>query len=234
MSNCNTNPTNDSCSITDEGCKTGDSVENLAEYWCSKYTDVDITKLGWYEIESKPSLDLIAQCNLKKEAQIFNAGVGASTLIDSLLKEGYKNLTANDISSCALNKIKARIGAKKDTVSWIVDDLVNPTKLNDLPQLDLWNDRAVLHFFLEEEDQQKYFDLLHAKVKKDGFVILAAFNLDGAMSCSGLPVMRYNASLLAFKLGKNYRLLKAFDYEYKMPNGEIRNYVYTLFQRESV
>ncbi|MEE9349106.1 MAG: class I SAM-dependent methyltransferase [Flavobacteriaceae bacterium] len=221
----------ESCNITNKGCKTTSETENLGEYWCAMYTDTDITKSGWYETESKPSLELIEQCNLKKDATILNVGVGASTLIDSLLDKNFSNLIANDISSCALNKIKNRIGREKNKVQWLVDDLTKPTILNDLPQLDLWNDRAVLHFFLDEKDQETYFNLLLKKVKKGGFAIIAAFNLDGATSCSGLPVLRYNASLLEVKIGSDFKLLKAFDYAYKMPNGEIRNYVYTLFQR---
>ena len=230
---CDINPKEiASCSLGDVGCKTTNEIENLGEYWCAMYTNTDITKLGWYETESKPSLDLIEQCNLKKDAKIFNVGVGSSTLIDSLLDKGYSNLIANDISSCALNKIKPRIENHKNKVDWIVDDLTTPSVLNNLPQLDLWNDRAVLHFFLDENDQKAYFNLLHKKVKKGGFVIIAAFNLNGATSCSGLPVLRYNASLLEVKIGTDYNLLKAFDYEYIMPNGEVRNYVYTLFQKK--
>ena len=221
-----------SCSITDKGCRTTvNPNENLGEYWCGKYTDVDYKKLGWYEEESKPSLDLIEACNLPKNAVIFNVGAGATTLIDSLLAKGYTNLIANDISSCALNNIKKRIGEKQSKVQFIVDDLVHPTELNDLPKVDLWNDRAVLHFFTDEKDQKAYFDLLHQKVKKGGFVILSEFNLQGATECSGLPVKRYDAKMLQEKLGNEYRLLQQFDYDYTMPSGEIRKYIYTLFQR---
>jgi len=222
-----------SCSISDSGCKTSNSIENLGEYWCGKYTDTDYKTLGWYEEKSTPTLELIEESKVNKSAVIFNVGAGSTTLIDDLLKQGYTNLIANDISSCALNKIKTRIGDQKENVQWIVDDLVNPTKLNELPQVDIWNDRAVLHFFTEEKDQQTYFNLLNKKVKKGGFVILAEFNLEGATICSGLPVKRYDAKLLQEKLGTNFNLLKSFDYNYKMPNGEIRKYAYTLFQRVS-
>ncbi len=230
--NCSTEkPT--SCSITDKGCRISNNKENLGEYWCTMYTDADITKLGWYEAESTPSLELINKTNAKKDAAIFNVGAGATTLIDDLLKQGYSNLIANDISSCALHKIKTRIGNAKDTVQWIVDDLVNPTELQNLPQIDIWNDRAVLHFFTEEKDQKTYFNLLKQKVKPNGFVILAAFNLEGATSCSGLPVKRYNAQMLQEKLGNNFQLLQAFNHDYTMPNGDIRKYIYTLFQKNN-
>jgi cyclopropane fatty-acyl-phospholipid synthase-like methyltransferase len=220
-----------SCSITDKGCKTSNSKEHLGEYWCAMYTDVDITKLGWYEDESTPSLQLIENSKVAKNAAILNVGAGSTTLIDSLVEKGYTHLIANDISSCALNKIKHRIGAKQEEVTWIVDDLVNPTELKKMPQVDVWNDRAVLHFFVDERDQDAYFELVNQKVKKNGFVILAVFNLEGATMCSGLPVKRYDAKMLQEKLGKGYLLKESFNYIYTMPNGDDRNYVYTLFQK---
>jgi hypothetical protein len=109
--------------------------------------------------------------------------------------------------------------------------LVHSILLNDLPKVDVWNDRAVLHFFTEKKEQDTYFELLHKKVKKGGFVILAEFNLQGATMCSGLPVKRYDVKMLQESLGKDYLLLKHFDYDYQMPSGEIRKYIYTLFKR---
>lgn len=229
---CGTNSDYQSCSFTNKGCKTSNNTENLGEYWCGKYTDVDYTKLGWYEKQSTPSLDLILKTKVAKNALIFNVGAGATTLIDDLLQHGYSNLIANDISSCALNNIKQRLGEKQNQVQFIVDDLVNPTKLNKLPKVDVWNDRAVLHFFIDEKDQDPYFRLLKGKLNNKGFVILAEFNLEGAATCSGLPVKRYSAQMLQEKLGKEFTLITNFDYDYTMPSGAIRKYVYTLFQRK--
>jgi cyclopropane fatty-acyl-phospholipid synthase-like methyltransferase len=204
----------------------------LGEYWQNIYDDVDITKLGWYEDESTQSLQLIEKCNVAKNALILNVGAGSTTLIDSLIKRNYTNIIANDISSYALNKIKNRIGEKHGSVQWIADDLVNPIELNNIQLVDLWNDRAVLHFFVDEKDQDAYFKFINEKVKKNGFVILAVFNLEGANMCSGLPVKRYNAEMLQEKLGSTYILKESFDHMYTMPNGEDRSYVYTLFQRK--
>jgi len=229
---CNTDKKETSCSITDKGCRTTvNPTENLGEYWCGKYTNVDYKTLGWYEEISEPSLRLIKESGVEKDAIIFNSGAGATTLIDSLLDEGYTNLIANDISSCALNNIKKRIGEKQKNVQFIVDDLVNPTELKKLKKVDLWNDRAVLHFFIKEKDQDAYFKLLNDKVKKGGYVILSEFNLQGATKCSGLPVKRYDSKMLQDKLGDKYQLIREFDYDYTMPSGEIRKYVYALFKR---
>lgn len=229
--NCNTTKENISCSITDSGCKTSESKENLAEYWCGKYTATDYKKLGWYEKESTPSIELINETKVSKESTIFNAGAGSTTLIDDLLEQGYTNLIANDISSCALNNIKKRIDDNQNLVQFITDDLVNPTTLKDMPIIDVWNDRAVFHFFTDEKDQKAYLDLLNKKIAPNGFVIFSEFALNGAKKCSGLDVKRYDEKMLQDKLGTDFKLLKYFNHTYIMPNGQERPYIYTLFQK---
>jgi len=225
-----------SCSIIDKGKSCCNSevreTKHAVAHWQQIYKDADITKLGWYEDESIPSLQLIEKCNIAKDAVILNVGAGSTTLIDSLIKRNYTNLIANDISNYALKKIKARVGDAKQNIQWIVDDLVNAIELKSIPKVDIWNDRAVLHFFVEEKEQDAYFKLVNEKVKKNGFIIIAVFNTEGANMCSGLPIKRYNVEMLQEKLGATYILEKSFDYIYKMPNGEVRNYIYTLFRRE--
>ena len=229
------NTQNDSSHISDNSKNrvTSDvnGTKNSSNHWHDVYKDADITKLGWYENESTPSLQLIEKCNLAKKDLILNVGAGSTTLIDSLLEYGYTNLIANDISGKSLNTIKDRLGKKQHFVKWIVDDIINPTELEKIPQVDLWNDRAVLHFFVEEKDQDAYFDLLDQKVCKNGYAILAVFNLEGAKRCSGLPVKRYSVNMLQEKLGSRYILKESFNYIYTMPNGEDRDFVYTLFQK---
>jgi hypothetical protein len=158
-------------------------------------------------------------------------GAGATTLVDELLKQGFDHIIANDLSATALQKLQARLGDDNQKVTWVIDDLTQPLELNELAKVDLWHDRAVLHFFNDEKDQHTYFNLLKKLVNKNGFVIIAAFNLNGATSCSGLPVHRYDAHMLQEKLGNDFLLLEAFDYTYTMPSGNTREYVYTLFQR---
>jgi len=212
-------------------CNTSSKKNSSDAHWDGVYTKNDVAKLGWYEDESTPNLDLIKACNLNKNDTVLSVGSGATTLIDSLVSLGYTNIIANDISDVALAEIKTRLCKNQSEVSFVVDNLVHPTVLLNLPQVKLWNDRAVLHFFVEESDQKAYFNLLKSKVALGGYVILAEFNLEGATKCSGLPVKRYDASLLADKLGADFKLLKDFDYVYTMPSGDKRNYVYTLFKR---
>ena len=207
----------------------------MKAHWEKVYENNSVDELGWYENRPEPSLQLIENCKLSRSAAILNVGAGATTLVDELLGMGYLNIIANDISSEALKELQQRIGpAQSKMVRWLVDDLTHPVELHSLEQVDLWHDRAVLHFFQDPLEQNAYFDLLRKLVKKNGFVIIAAFNLNGAMKCSGLPVFRYDADMLQAQLGEGFVLKDAFDYTYKMPSGDLREYVYTLFQRESL
>jgi SAM-dependent methyltransferase len=215
------------CSSTEKSTE-----NNLTSHWDKTYTR-EIEKLGWYEENPEQSLNLIEKCKLNKDASILNVGAGASTLIDELVKSGYENIIANDLSSKALEKLKERLGNNSSKVKWIVDDLTQPTQLNHLGEIDLWHDRAVLHFFNEPAEQNSYFELIQKLVKKEGFVIIASFNLDGAEKCSGLYVFRYNKEMIQKRLGSDFELIEAFDHTYKMPSGDTREYVYTLFQRKN-
>jgi len=200
-------------------------------HWNNAYNKTEVNKLGWYEENLEPSLRLINKCNLNPDASILNVGAGATTLIDELLKQGFTKVIANDLSKTALEKLKERLGEKRQNIKWIIDDLTNPTKLINLNKIDLWHDRAVLHFFNDENEQDTYFNLVKTLVKNNGYVIIATFNLDGATKCSGLHVHRYNQQMLQEKLGEGFELLEAFDYTYTMPSGDTRAYVYTLFRK---
>ena len=224
----------DSCDINSKnscGCGS-ESVEKSIDFqshWDAAYTNNPIEQLGWYETDLTPAIQLIEQSQLPKSARILNIGAGATTLIDELLSLGFSNLIATDISSVALEALAERVGEKNLEI--IIDDLTEPSTLKNIGHVDLWIDRAVLHFFTEEKDRNTYFDLLKNTVKKGGFVIIAEFNLEGALKCSGLDVYRYSAEMIADNLGDEFEILESFDYVYTMPKGGLRPYVYTLFQR---
>ena len=208
-------------------CKTID----FTDHWNKAYIKNPTEKLGWFEKKSQQTLDLIKESKLDKNAAILNVGSGSSTLIDNLLEEGFSNIYANDLSENSLKSLKNRIG-ESNKVQFIVDDLLNSEKINKLKNIDLWNDRAVLHFFLNDDEIKAYFRLLKQVLKPNGFVIIAIFNENGAEKCCGLPLKRYNTAMLQNELGQEFKLLKSFNYTFINPYGGERPYIYTLFQRQ--
>ncbi|MDG2194633.1 MAG: class I SAM-dependent methyltransferase [Polaribacter sp.] len=218
---------------TEGDCQSSNKI-NYTDHWDAAYSKTTTDSLGWYEENSTPTLQLIEACQLPKEAAILNVGSGSSTLIDDLLDLKYSNVIASDLSLQALSQLKNRLKATAENVQYIVDDLTNSTALKHLKNIDLWNDRAVLHFFLTEKERTAYFDLLKHIVKKEGFVIIATFAKEGAKKCCGLDVYRYNTAMLQESLGTDFELLETFDYTFINPNGDPRPYVYALFKRVNI
>ena len=201
------------------------------EHWNNAYQNNVVENLGWFEDDPVASFDLIEKCNLSKDALIFNAGAGATTLITLLLEKGYSNILVNDISSLALNKLKNSIDSNSN-VRFFVDDLTNPITLLDVKNIDLWHDRAVLHFFTSKDQQLSYFNLLKKIVREGGYVIFSEFGIDGAKKCCGLDIVNYSEKMLQDRLGEEFTLLESFNHQYNHPsNGNTRKYIYTLFKR---
>lgn len=206
--------------------------ESMKEHWNEIYEALDIDELPWQEEIPEPSIKLLSKCRIDKDEAVLDVGAGASIFVDYLIDQGFSNIIAADISEIALNKIKERLGKEKaSAVKWIVDDLTHPVYLQNLRDISVWHDRAVLHFLLEESQQQKYLSTLKKIVKNGGYVIIAAFSLKGAKKCSGLDVKNYDQNMLAEFLGEDFSLIEYFDYTFTMPSGRLRPYMYTLFQR---
>ena len=205
---------------------------SMKEHWNEIYAALDVDELTWYEESPEPSIRLLSKCHINKDEFILDIGAGASTFIDYLIDQGFSNIIAADISEIALNKLKERLGEEKSSlVKWIVDDITQPIHIQNLREIAVWHDRAVLHFLLEEKQQRMYSTILKKVMRKGGYVIIAAFSLEGATRCSGLSVERYDQNILARFLGKDFSLLEYFNYIHYMPSGEPRPYIYTLFQK---
>lgn len=85
--------------------------------WETIYETKEPTNVSWFQPHLQKSLASIESANLNADAQIIDVGGGASTLIDDLLRKGFKNLTVLDISANSLEKTKARLGDKAALVS---------------------------------------------------------------------------------------------------------------------
>lgn len=208
-------------------------IKDYTKHWEEVYQTKKDEQLGWFEDFPETTIQLIEKCHLNPDATILNVGAGTSTLIDALLERGFTNIIANDLSKAALQKLELRILKNYDfRLNCLVDDLTKPKALLQLQNIDLWIDRAVLHFFLLDEEQKAYFNIIKKVVSKKGYVLIAVFSLEGAEKCSGLPLQRYNAEMIQDHLGSEFKLVEAFDHIYINPSGSERPYIYTLFQRQ--
>jgi len=87
------------------------------KHWESIYETKEPTEVSWFQTHLQKSLALIDSANLNTDARIIDVGGGASTLVDDLLRKGFKDLTVLDISAKALEKTKERLGNKAHFVT---------------------------------------------------------------------------------------------------------------------
>lgn len=205
----------------------------IKTHWNNVYSSSSVNQLGWYEDKPSVSLELIERCSINKHDPILDVGSGATTLIDFLVNQQYQRIIALDISEIAIEKLQTRLSAEKASqVQWLIGDITNPTTFLELRDIAIWHDRALLHFLTEFEQQQAYLSNLKRVVRDGGFVIIATFAKEGASQCSGLNVKRYDHQSLAAFLGEEFELKESVDFEYQMPSGSMRPYVYGRFQKK--
>lgn len=222
----------DSCSTDDKSCccPSDEEITDAKAHWNNIYSTIENEKLEWYEDKAEESRALIEKCDLSKDALIMNIGAGTTTLINELLSSGFNNIYATDISNVALDKLKKTLTVN-NSVKLIEDDLVNSSEVKNLSNIDLWHDRAVLHFFTKEKEIKAYFNLVNATVRPGGYAIIAPFNKLGTDQCSGFTVRQYDEEMLKTELGENFKLIHSFNHEYTSPTGNKKNFIYSLFQK---
>jgi hypothetical protein len=100
-----------------------------------------------------------------------------------------------------------------------------------VPQVGVWHDRAVFHFLTSVDDRSRYVWRLRQAVKTGGHAIVATFALDGPVSCSGLPVVRYSSERLAEELGADFFVVDSRAEKHETPFGTVQPFCWTLFRR---
>ena len=176
------------------------------QHWNAIFLAKTNPELGWYERDVAQTLKFLDLIPESRTATIFLPGAGTSVLVDELVSRGAR-LILNDISDEALKKLKKRIGNNQDGVIWLHHDISKPIP-DGLPQADIWIDRAVLHFLLNEAEIEGYFRNLRSLLRQGGFALLAEFSTTGAPKCAGLDLHRYSLEELTARLGEGFDLIK--------------------------
>jgi SAM-dependent methyltransferase len=202
---------------------------NRKEHWEHVYASKPTDRLGWYKPSLETSLAWIRELGLKPDAPIIDVGCGASTLVDELLHEGYRAITALDISQQALSALRGRLGEREAKVKWLIADITRA----ELPRehYELWHDRAVFHFLIEAKERRRYRDKLLTALQPDGHLIIGVFAPEAPSKCSGLPVARYDHERLANTVGNELELIRHHKEMHITPGGVEQMYLYCLFRR---
>lgn len=199
------------------------------DHWEKVYSTKTPDGVSWFQPHADMSMRLIRDSGLSRYAAIIDVGGGASTLVDDLLADGYRNLTVLDLSGAALAESHRRMGVRGDSVRWMEADI---TRVQFEPySLDLWHDRAVFHFLTSEEDRAAYVKQVLRALKPGGHVIMATFGTHGPTQCSGLPVMRYAPDELHAEFGEAFTLLSHEEQLHHTPFGTDQQFIYCMCRK---
>jgi SAM-dependent methyltransferase len=199
------------------------------EHWEKVFSTKQETEVSWYEPKPETSIHFFIKNNIPKDAKIIDVGGGDSYLIDNLIALGYINLFLLDISFNAIERLKNRLGANAEKVTFIVSDI-----LDFQPKItfDVWHDRASFHFLTSENEVAVYKMLVYNSIATNGFLFLGTFSENGPLKCSGLNVTQYSEPKLESVFGSFFDKIKCFEVIHQTPFDTIQNFIFCNFKKK--
>ncbi|WP_323785347.1 class I SAM-dependent methyltransferase [Thalassovita sp.] len=198
--------------------------------WEDVYRSKDEAEVSWFEKRPEISLDLIAQSGIAPDVALIDIGAGASRLTDCLLEQGFRDLTALDLSQAALTATRDRL-PEDAPVTWIAGDVLRWTPEK---RYALWHDRAAFHFLTDPADQAAYRDKLIEALVEGGYAVIGTFAPDGPDKCSGQVIEKYDTDKLMALLGPEFRLIDSRRHTHVTPGGTEQRFFYALVQNRPV
>lgn len=196
------------------------------EHWDRVWREREPTGVSWYRPEPGTSLAFIEEADPPAGARVLDVGGGVTTLAGALLERGFRPAVL-DISREGLERARARLGERADEVEWIRADV---TRFDPPRRWDVWHDRAVLHFLVEEVDREAYRRALLRALESGGVAVIATFAPEGPDRCSGLPVRRYGIEDLATWLAPELAAEAWTTEDHVTPSGSTQQFLVARFR----
>lgn len=203
--------------------------QSTPQHWDTAYAQGDTTR-GWYQSQASVSMGLLRQAGIALDASILDIGAGASVFVDDLLAAGFSDVTVLDQSPIGLQIAQERLADRADDVTWIVDDL---RQWSPPRRFDVWHDRAVAHFLLEDTDRQAYRRTLMAATHIGSHVIIGVFGPQGPTMCAGLPVRRHTIDDVSALLGPAFEITSTATIDHVRPDGDTQQYLWSTAIRHT-
>jgi ubiquinone/menaquinone biosynthesis C-methylase UbiE len=201
--------------------------ESRQRHWDTVYSGGPTEERGWYE-PTPSTLDLVFRHSDPTDG-VIDIGAGDSALPSMLLGKGYQDITMLDVSDVALERSRRRLGGHGSTVSWVRADV---TEWVPDRTWDVWHDRAVFHFLIDEADRKAYLNVARTAVVPGGRLIVATFSPDGPDRCAGLPVRRHSGEDLVAAFSPDFEPVEVVDIEPASTIGDRRPYVAAVLRRQ--
>lgn len=196
-------------------------------YWDDVYSRTEVVDRSWTESESLEVAELVELLDLARDAAVVDIGAGTSAFIREMVRRGYEDLTAVDISATALDEARRIVGSSAP-VTWLVSDV---TRWEPTRRFALWHDRAALHFLTDESQIERYWDVARRALERDAHALVSTFAEDGPTSCSGLAVRRWSLDELSERVRPDFSVVATRRIEHRTPWGAIQPFNTWLLRR---
>jgi SAM-dependent methyltransferase len=203
---------------------------NRAAHWNAVYDTKGEDGVSWYQAVPTVTLELLDALRVGRAASVIDLGGGASVVVDHLLAREFTDVSVLDVSKVALDNTRARLGPNAERVHWLHRDIFD--WVPERP-FDLWHDRAVFHFLIDEDERESYLQVLRSGVAPGGRVVVATFDAHGPTHCSGLPVLRYGAAELAQVFAPHFDLVDTRSEEHLTPAGLVQPFTWVALSPSS-
>jgi hypothetical protein len=203
-------------------------MANTKQHWENIYTNKSDNEVSWFQEKPQTTLKLIEKYTFNdKSISIADIGGGNSILTLELVEKGFSNISVLDISAKALDRNRERV--KNVPIKWIECDVLTCNELNNLT---IWHDRAVLHFLTNKDEIKKYVQIATKAIIANGYLIIGAFSETGPDNCSGLPVIKYSESLLKKVFEKDFDLVECFEETHTTPFNSKQNFIWGVLRKK--
>ncbi len=198
------------------------------QHWENVFATKQENEVSWYQPKPETSIRFFIVNEIPKDAKIIDIGGGDSYLIDNLIELGYQNLFLLDISENAIERIKNRLGAKAENVTFIVSDILD---FQPETTFGVWHDRASFHFLTTENEVATYKKLVSNSIAPNGFLFLGTFSENGPLKCSGLEIMQYSEAKFETIFGTDFEKIKCFEENHQTPFDTTQNFIFCEFKK---
>lgn len=199
-------------------------------HWEQVWETRDHEETSWFQTDPEVSLAIIDALGVTPERGFIDVGCGASHLVDRLLGRGVREIHLLDVSARALAQVKSRLGgsAGAEGVRYHAVDLLD---LDPAPVVDVWHDRAMLHFLREAADRRTYAEVATTAVRSGGVLIVGGFAPDGPERCSDLEVCRSDADGIAELFSDGFELIHSDQLVHVTPWGADQMFQWCALRR---
>ena len=199
------------------------------EHWEKVFATKQETEVSWYQQKPTTSINFFIENQIPKNAAIIDIGGGDSYLIDNLLELGYTNLHLLDISENAINRIKKRLGAKTEHVTFVVSDVLD---FQPETRFDVWHDRASFHFLTNETEISKYKSLVTNAMHTSGLLFMGTFSENGPLKCSGLEITQYSEAKFEAIFQPEFSKINCFTENHQTPFDTTQHFIFCEFKKK--